>query len=235
MKENNKYLFWRTGFMGIALILSGIFFLFTNFGVIPPVGETTDRVIGILFFITGLVFAFFQGRGGGLFWFIIPAGVAFSFGTLTLIVGIGKFISFFSACILGVGLGTTFLFIFLLQKAQWWALLPAGSLYGISLWISMTSVQPEIGYHPIFLILCIGIAFLCIYFFSVQKQKMRFALYTGSAIVLCAVIYYFLISFFEFKLFWAIVLISMGIFTPIVFLITNKRTRHEKQGKKDIV
>jgi len=230
VKSNNKLFFWRTGFMGVALILSGIFFLLTNFSVIPPVGYAVDRVIGILFFITGVVFAFFQGRGGGLFWFIIPAGVAFSFGSFTLVVGISKIFSLTAATILGIGFGTTFLIVFLLQKAQWWALLPTGSLYGVSLWISMVSIQPQISYHPVFLLLCIGVSFLCIYFFSVQKLKMRFALFTGSIIILSAVIYYFLIFFIEFKLFWAILLIVLGISIPIIFIIINKKSAYEKKS-----
>ncbi|MBN1797376.1 MAG: hypothetical protein JW822_02285 [Spirochaetales bacterium] len=229
MKSNNKLFFWRTGFVGVALILSGIFFLLTNFSVIPPVGNAADRIIGILFFITGLVFAFFQGRGGGLFWFTIPAGVAFSFGSFTLAVGISEIFSFTSAAILGIGFGTTFLIVFLLQKAQWWALLPSGSLYGVSLWILMSSIQPQIGFHPIFLLLCIGASFLCIYFLSVQKLKMRFALYTGAIIFLCSVIYYFLILFFEYKLFWAIFLILLGIAIPILFIIINKKSTDEKK------
>jgi hypothetical protein len=229
VKSNNKLFFWRTGFVGAALILSGIFFLLTNFSVIPPVGQATDRVIGILFFVTGIIFAFFQGRGGGLFWFIIPAGVAFTFGSFTLVLGISKIFSFTAASMLGIGLGTTFLIVFLLQKAQWWALLPTGGLYGISLWIIMSSVQTQIGFHPVFLLLCIGISFLCIYFFSVQRIKMRFALYTGIIIILCAVIYYFLIFFIEYKLFWAIFLIILGIFIPVLFFIINKKSENEKR------
>jgi hypothetical protein len=225
MKTNDNFFFWRTGFVGSALILSGIFFLLTNFSVIPPVGQATDRVIGLLFFITGIVFAFFQGRGGGLFWFIIPAGVAFTLGTVILIAGFQNIISYFAASVLAFGFGTTFVIIFLLQKAQWWALLPAGSLYGISFWIWINTLQPRLGYHPVFLILCVGISFLCVYLFSVQKNIMRFALYTGAVITICGLIYYFVISFSEYMLFWAILLIITGAAIPAVLLVINKRLK----------
>jgi hypothetical protein len=223
MKANDNFFFWRTGFVGTALILSGIFFLLTNFSIIPPVGQATDRVIGILLFVTGIVFAFFQGRGGGLFWFIIPAGVSFSFGIVILIFGFAEIIGALAAALLAFGFGTTFLIIFLLQRAQWWALLPAGSLYGLSLWIWMSMLQPEIGFHPVFLILSIGLSFLAVYLFSVQKHKMRFSLYAGAIIVFCAFIYYFVILFSKFILFWAILLIIVGLSVPLALLILNKR------------
>ena len=59
---------------------------------------------------------------------------------------------------------------------------------------------------------------------------MLFALYTGAIVILSAIIYYFLIFFIEFKLFWAILLIILGISIPILFLIINKKLANEKKS-----
>jgi len=74
----DNFLFWKTGFVGVVLVLCGLFFLLMNFKLIPESGDLNNRVLGVLLFISGIVFTFFQGGGGGLFWFLIPAGVSFT-------------------------------------------------------------------------------------------------------------------------------------------------------------
>ncbi|MBN2353839.1 MAG: hypothetical protein JXD23_14795 [Spirochaetales bacterium] len=224
----DSFLFWKTGFVGIVLVLCGIFFLLMNFRIIPESGDLNNRVLGVLLFITGIVFTFFQGGGGGLFWFLIPAGVSFTVGIITLIVGIDQLFSIVNLGFFCLGLAVTFLLIFLLRKTAWWALLPAGALAGICAWIMLALVQPAIGFHPPALIFFVGLSFLSVYFFSVQKHKMRFALFTGLIIVTAAMLYYFIVIFYVFTLFWAILLVAAGIVFPFAILFFEKRAkRHE--------
>lgn len=225
----DTFIFWKTGFVGVALILSGVFFLLINFQVIPVSGEIHNRVLSILFFIIGIVFAFFQGAGRGLFWLIIPAGVAFTIGIITVIDGIDNLFSVFALSIFCLGLAVTFLLVFLLRKTEWWALLPAGALTGISAWIFLSSIQPVIGFHPVALIFFVGTAFVAIYFFSVQKKKMRFALITGLIIVGSAIIYYFIVVFNEYVLLWPILLVALGILFPFAFNIIEKKIRKKHE------
>ena len=70
MKERKRepgfrFLFWRTDFVGIAMIVSGAFFLMVNFSLIPASGFVLPRVLGILFIMIGLIFLFFPGAGAG--------------------------------------------------------------------------------------------------------------------------------------------------------------------------
>ena len=60
-----RYLFWRTDFVGIAMIVSGLFFLLVNFKLIPASDFVLPRVLGILFIMIGLIFLFFSGADGG--------------------------------------------------------------------------------------------------------------------------------------------------------------------------
>jgi hypothetical protein len=224
----DTFLFWKTGFVGIALILSGLFFLFTNF-ILAESEDLSSRYIGIFFFIAGIIFAFFQGGGRGLFWFIIPGGVAFTSGIITVVFGIYQLFSLLTLIFFCFGLAVTFLLIFLLRKTAWWALLPAGALAGVSAWISLATVQSQIGFHPVALIFFIGVAFLAIYFFSVQKSKMWFALITGLIIVAFAVFYYLLIIFHEYTLFWAVLLVCGGIIFPFAVHFIEKRAKKKNE------
>ncbi|MBN1524634.1 MAG: hypothetical protein JW904_09130 [Spirochaetales bacterium] len=218
-------LYWKTGFLGIILILSGIFFLLTNF-ILPDEASLNNYYIGILFFIAGIVFAFFQGGNGGLFWFIIPAGAAITTGITTVILGFDQIISFLSLSFFCVGMGATFLLVFFFRKSAWWAILPWGVLFGMASWILHGSLQPQIKYHPIALILWIGISFLFIYVFSVQRKKMRFSLITGAIIIAADMFYFVFVAMFELQFFAAILLVFLGISLPLVLFVYEKVSKH---------
>jgi hypothetical protein len=221
----SSFLFWKTGFVGIVLVVSGAFFLLMNFRIIPESGDLNNRVIGVLFFITGIIFTFFQGGGGGLFWFLIPGGVSFTLAIITLIAGFDQLFSLMNLGFFCLGLAVTFLLIFLLRKTAWWALLPAGALAGVSAWITLATVQTQVGFHPVALVFFVGLSFLAIYLFSVQKRRMRWSLFTGTLIVAAAVLYYFIIVFLQFSLFWSILLVVIGIALPFVVRFFESRAR----------
>jgi hypothetical protein len=222
IKKGNPF-YWQTGLVGLALIGSGIFFLLVNFSLIPIHGDPVNLILGILLFVVGIIFSFVQGGGSGLFWMLIPAGVSFTIGTVFLILGIGELFTLPGACMASAGFALTFLLIFLLYKTHWWALLPAGALAGFPLWVLAAGLQPRIGFHPVVLVFCIGLAFLIIFFSSVQRRKMRFALVTGGIIVAVDVLYYLFIAFYEFNLFWAILLVALGVLLPFLYLLYDRR------------
>ncbi|RPJ07057.1 MAG: hypothetical protein EHM28_08490 [Spirochaetaceae bacterium] len=224
IKRGNP-LSWQTGFVGIALIGSGIFFLLVNFSLIQIQGDPTTMIFGILLFVVGIIFSFVQGGGSGLFWMIIPAGVSFTTGAVFLLLGMDQLFSLTGACVTSAGLACTFLLIFLLHNTYWWSLLPAGALAGFPLWVLMVSIQPRIGFHPVVLLFCIGLAFLLIFFSSVQRRKMRFALVTGSIIVTVDILYYLFIAFYEFNLFWAILLVVLGVLLPFIYILYDRRLK----------
>src|SRR5512136_185582 len=92
-----RNLFWRTDFVGIAMIVCGAFFLLVNFRLVPASGFVLPRVLGILFIMIGLIFLFFSGGRRCLTWFIIPAGAFLTVGIVTLVFGWNRFFSVDSA------------------------------------------------------------------------------------------------------------------------------------------
>jgi hypothetical protein len=211
--------------VGITLIGSGIFFLLVNFNMIQILGDPTDLIFGILLFVAGIIFSFVQGGGSGLFWMIIPAGFSFTVGAVFLLFGMSHLFTLPGACMVSAGLACTFLVIFLLHKTHWWSLLPAGAFAGFPLWVLAAQAQPRIGFHPVVLVFCIGLAFLVIFFSSVQRRKMRFALVAGGTIAAVDILYYLFIAFYEFNLFWAILLVVLGVLLPFMYFIYDRRIR----------
>ena len=198
------------------MIISGIIFLLNNFNLITiqdilPRDFIISRILGVLFIIIGIVFLFFQGAGGRLFWLWIPAGFFFTIGLDILIIGINNLLNIDSGTMLSTGIGITFLTIFLSRNKHWWSLIPAGIFFGFATWIIMIKSQSIIGFHPIILIFYLGMSFITIFLFSVQKQRKKWALLTGTIITAISLLYFIVILIYRNKLLLSIVLLIIGI------------------------
>jgi hypothetical protein len=220
-----RFLFWRTDFVGIAMVVSGLFFLLVNFRLIPVSDFVVPRVMGVLFILGGLIFVFFTGAGGGLSWFVIPAGVLFTAGVVALVLGTSMFFSTQSAGIASIGLGFTFLSVFMTRKNHWWALIPACTFFGLGGWVAMAVAAPSIGYHPVFLVFSVGAAFLVIYLYSFHKTRMRWSLFTGIIIVMVSLCYLIVILLARWSLLWPLVLVLIGVLVPLGVLFADRRSR----------
>jgi hypothetical protein len=223
-KTNNRFIFWRTDFVGIAMIISGIIFLLNNFNIIRmqnvlPSEFIISRILGILFVISGIIFLFFQGAGGRLFWLWLPAGFLFTIGLDILIIGINNIFTPDSGIVFSIGIGLTFLLIFLFRKKHWWSLIPAGISLGFAIWIILIKNNSYIGYHPIILIFNLGITFIIIYIYSVQKIKKKWALITGSIITVVSLMYFVIILIYKNRFLLSIILIILGAGILIFLLI----------------
>jgi hypothetical protein len=219
-----RFLFWRTEFVGFAMIVSGLFFLLVNFKVIPVSDFVVPRVLGILFIMGGLLFLFFTGAGGWLSWFVIPAGLLITGGVVTLILGTTMFLSLASASLLSVGVGVTFLSVFLSRRNHWWALIPAGALIGLAGWIEIGSLVPLLGPHPVFLVFAVGASFLVVYVYSVQKRRMRWSLFVGLIIVFLSFCYLLALLLARWSRLWPVALLLAGVLVPLSILFLERRS-----------
>jgi hypothetical protein len=223
--EESRYrrLFWRTEFVGIAMIVSGLLFVLINFKVVPVSDFVVPRVLGILFIVGGLIFLFFTGAGGWLSWFAIPAGIFLTGGVVTLILGTTMFISLTSGCLFAVGLGLTFLSVFLSRRNHWWALIPAGTFIGTAGWLAIGILVPPLLPHPFFLVFALGISFLLIWLYSVQKGRMRWSLFVGLVIVFVSFCYLLALLLARWSMLWPVVLLLAGLLVPVVILFLERR------------
>jgi len=225
IRPRDRFLFWRTDFVGIAMMVSGALLLAVNFGVVPASSFVLARVLGILVMVTGLVFLFFTGAGGWLTWFIIPAGVLFTAGVVTLVLGAGMFIRPLAAVLTAAGFGFTFLAVFLTRRNHWWALIPAGVFLGTALWAFVGSRFPVVGWHPVPVVLCAGLSFFAIYLSAIQKLRMRWCLLAGSLMVAAAIIYLLALLLARWLALWPLVLVVAGFGIPAGFFLADLRRR----------
>jgi len=218
-----RFLFWRTDFVGVAMIVCGLFFLLVNFELIPVSDFVVARVLGIFFVMIGLLFLFFSGAGRWLTWFIIPAGAFLTVGIVTLVFGGNRFFSLDAASLFSVGLGLTFLTLFFFRRGHWWALIPAGAFMGLSVWVALGSRLPVIGWHPVAPLLFTGIAFLVIWLLSVQKSRMRWSLIVGVLVVSVSLLYLLGILLSRWSILWPAVLLVTGLLIPLGIALADRR------------
>jgi hypothetical protein len=233
-KTINRFIFWRTDFVGIAMIISGIIFMLNNFNLITiqnilPKDFIISRILGVLFIMIGIIFLFFQGAGGKLFWLWLPSGFFLTIGFDILIIGINNLFNIDSSIAFSLGIGLTFLTIFLFRKKHWWALIPSGISFGFVTWIILMKSQSIIGYHPVVLIFYLSLSFLTIFIFSVQKQKKKWALLTGAILFAISLLYFLIILIYKNKLLLSIILIILGfgilIFLGIMEILKRKKMK----------
>lgn len=225
VRPRDRFLFWRTDFVGIAMMVSGALLLAVNFGLVPASHFVLARVIGILFMVAGLVFLFFTGAGGWLTWFLIPAGILFTVGVVTLVLGADMFLRPLAAVMTAAGFGGTFLSVFLTRRNHWWALIPAGAFIGTALWAYVGSRFPVVGWHPVPVVLCVGLSFFSIYLSAFQKRWMRWCLLVGALTVAAALIYLLALLLVRWLALWPLALVFAGLCVPVGFLAADLRRR----------
>jgi hypothetical protein len=218
-----RVLFWRTDFVGLAMIVSGLFLVLVNFGLIPASDFVLPRVLGIVFFMIGLIFLFFSGAGRWLTWFVIPAGAFLTVGIVTLVFGLTRFFSLDSASLFSLGFGLTFLTLFYFRRGHWWVLIPSGVFVGCSVWAAMIHRYAVIGWHPVAPVFCLGMSFLVIYLYSVQKRRMRWSLLVGSIIVAVASLYLLGILLARWSALWPVLLLLAGLLVPLGIVLAERR------------
>lgn len=126
-------------FWGGILILIGLIFLLEYFGLVG---------------FTALLWALVTGLGGIIFlsiflterqnwWAIIPAGTLLSVALLvTLDYLIPQSLGEFGGSIVLWGIGLSFVLVYLFERENWWAIIPAGVLISIGLVVGFSSMLP---------------------------------------------------------------------------------------------
>jgi len=220
---SDRFLFWRTDFVGVAMIVSGLFLVLVNFNLVPASSFVLPRFLGILFFLIGLLFLFFSGAGSWLTWFVIPAGAFITFGLATLVLGLNRFFSLESACLISLGFGLTFLTLFYTRTGDWWVLIPSGVFIGLAAWGTVGSRSPILGWHPVEVLFFLGLSFLVIYLIAVQKRRMRWSLLVGTIIVGASFLYLLGILVAHWSILWPVVLLLAGCLIPVIILLAERR------------
>ena len=200
---------------GILLVLGGIVFLMDNLNLIDVETLLSGLAPLLWVFIFGLVGAgfllyFLSSRSD--WWAAIPG---FTLLGLSFLIGYEElfpraFGNFGPAVFLG-SIGLSFLVIYITTNAeQWWALIPAGSLFSIALTVLASSMFREGGdvAGGVFM-LGMGATFGAVYVLPSPEGRQRWAIYPAA--VMATIGFFVMLSAAQFLGYiWPLALIGLG-------------------------
>ncbi len=124
MKILTNRLFW-----GIALLVGGGLLLLESFGIL----KDTSLLWTIITLAAGIYFLSVFFNNHAHWWALIPGVILIVFG---ITIGVETFLPTFVAAhltgpIILIGIGLPFLLVYLVERSNWWAIIPAGVMFTI--------------------------------------------------------------------------------------------------------
>jgi hypothetical protein len=167
MKVLTSHIFW-----GLFLVFGGILLLLDTFGVFKG-GALFWTVIST---IAGLLFLSLYATNHDNWWALIPGIILFA---IAAIIGLDSYLPGFnekdlSGTIILGGIALSFLLVYLVERSNWWAIIPAGVIATIAIVSVMNSNTSSIASGGIFF-LGLGITFALVAILPSSTGQMRWA------------------------------------------------------------
>jgi hypothetical protein len=166
----NKWLGNRM-FWGALLIIGGVVFLLQNLNII----QFGPLIWALLFALGGLFFlsVFFPNRLN--WWALIPSLTLFS---IALLLAAGYFFPSFTdtwggSIVLG-GIGLSFLLVYLVDRKNWWAIIPCGVLLTLAVVAGVGTLLPGVAAGGI-LFVGLGLTFALVAMLPPERGSMWWA------------------------------------------------------------
>ena len=125
---------------GGLLILAGILFLLQNMKVFV----LNNLVWGVLFAGAGLIFIYFLIENRSNWWAAIPGCILVGLGG-TIIVSDIPALSHLSGSIMLAGIGLGFILVYLVNRSNWWAIIPGGVMMTLALVAAISGGNDQSG------------------------------------------------------------------------------------------
>lgn len=165
MKVLSSRLFW-----GVVLVIGGVLLLLDTFGIIKG-GELFWTIVGA---VAGLLFLSLFVTNHDNWWALIPGTI---FLVLSLAIGLDTFLPGFGdtnldgPIILG-GIALSFLLVYIAERLNWWAIIPAGVMATIAIVAVVDSRTSGLASGGIFF-LGLGITFALVAVLPASIGQMR--------------------------------------------------------------
>lgn len=156
---------------GSLLVVGGVVFLLQNLDILP----LGDLFWSFLFALAGVFFLSIFGQNRANYWSLIPGGTLISIAILVMLNRLLPELAgtWGGAIILG-GIGLSFLAIYLVERANWWALIPMGVMATLALVAGLDEAQVGIETGAIFFI-GLGVTFGLVALSSGRQGDLRWA------------------------------------------------------------
>ena len=182
MKILSSRIFW-----GLVLILGGVLFLLQNLGIF----QGGDLFWGICLGVAGLLFLGVFVGDRQQWWALIPGIVLLAVGSLILLT---SFVPGFNEILGGMvilgGIGLSFLFVYLANRANWWALIPGGVMITLAAVAGLEGVISEGALGGIFF-LGFGLTFAVVGIVPTPSGKMKWAWIPAIILMLLGLLVFF--------------------------------------------
>ena len=191
---------------GLLLVLAGILFLLNTMGYIT-IGE---YLWAIIFVIGGLAFLSIFIADRKQWWWLFPGFSLLAVGVIIILERTFPALpDDFGGMIALAGIGLVFLIIFLINTENWWALIPAGSMFSIALAIGLSQFLAGLEIGGIFLV-GLGLTFGVVAFLPTPQGRMRWALIPAGILILVGTLV-LITAFNLISLLWPLILIALGV------------------------
>ena len=156
---------------GSLLILGGLIFLLENLGLF----ELGGLFWALLLALAGIFFVTMFAQNRGNWWALIPGFTLLSVALLVALDELAPSVSQWlgGSLVLG-GIGLSFLAIYLVERQNWWALIPGGVMITLAVIAGLDEAMPGLGTGGIFFI-GLGLTFTLLALLPGSQGQMRWA------------------------------------------------------------
>lgn len=192
---------------GLLLVAGGVIFLLENLNII----EVSGLFWAVLFAIAGLGFltGFISDRQH--WWALIPGIILLAIGTLIFLDTVSpRATERIGGVIVLGGIGLAFLIVYLVNRANWWALIPAGVMFTLSAVALLEGTMTGFETGGIFF-LGLGLTFLLVALLPTPDGYMRWAFIPAGVLLLIGILMTAAMTQ-AINFVWPIALIVVGLF-----------------------
>ena len=203
-------------FWGGLIILAGVILLLQSLDLI----EFGSLLWSFLFALGGVIFLSIFASNRANWWTIIPGLTLIS---IALLIGLDYFApdlaDDWGGSIVLLGIGSSFVVIYLIDHQNWWAIIPAGVLISIAVVIGLEEYVSETAFVGLFF-LGIGLTFGLLALLPSPQGEMRWSLIPAGILSIMGLVF-LLFSGDVFQIIGAVALIFFGAY----FIYRTVRSR----------
>lgn len=179
MKLLSSRIFW-----GFLLVLGGIALLLENLNVLRIGG----LIWGIILGIGGLVFLSVYWENRAAWWTLIP-GITLLSVCLAAFLGVAfpSFSDYIGGIAVLGGIGLSFFLVYLVNRSNWWAIIPAGVLLTLGIISVIDAGDLNVNTEGYFFI-GIGLTFLLVAILPTPQGQMKWALIPALILLVMGVL-----------------------------------------------
>jgi len=180
---------WRA-LIGIVLVVIGGLSFLQGFDVIHLQGDIWTLSFAVLFAAIGAAFLYVLVSSRLNWWAAIPGFTLLGLAALMVLTMVPGFRGVYGGAIFMASISLGFLVVYLMDRRNWWAVIPCGSVLSVALMIALTTLGSMLAVGVMFFGL--GLTFVVLTLLPVTGIRMTWAWIPALALFLMGIFFLFL-------------------------------------------